>query len=446
MQVTETLSEGLKRGFTVVIPAAHIEDKHAKRLAELGRTLSLPGFRPGKVPPTVIRKRYGTAVQAEVLEESVNEATSQVLSDRGLRAATQPKVDVVSLGGGDGSEAKDLEFKVELELMPEIAMPEFSAITLTRLKATPADTGVEKALGEIATRAATLEPVAENRPAAHGDVVVVDYAGTVDGEAFQGGTGKDLEVEIGGSGFIPGFAEQLEGIVPGESRTIDVAFPENYGVATLAGKPAKFAVTATALKQKRVPEIDDALAGKLGAGTLAELRELIVERMQRDYDQVARLRLKRALLDELARAEFPVPQGMVDAEFGQIWARVEADRKAGQIDEGDAGKDDETLKGEYRAIAERRVRLGLLLAEIGRNNGITVGQEEISRAMRQEAARYPGQEQQVLEFFRKNPQAQEGLRGPIFEEKVIDFILELAKVEERSVTAEELTANADDPA
>ena len=446
MQVTETLSEGLKRGFTVVIPAAQLEDKHAKRLAELCRTLTLPGFRPGKVPPTVVRKRYGPAVQAEVLEESVNEATNQVLSDRGLRAATQPKVDVVSLGGGEGAEAKDLEFKVELELMPEIAMPDFAAIALTRLKATPADADVEKALGEIATRAATLEPVADARPAAQGDVVVADFAGTVDGEAFQGGTGKDLEVEIGGTGFIPGFAEQLEGIAPGESRTIDVTFPENYGVETLAGKPAKFAITATALKQKRVPAVDDALAEKLGAGTLAELRELIVERMQRDYDQISRLRLKRALLDELAKIEFPVPQGMVEAEFGQIWSRVEADRKAGQVDEGDAGKDEETLKGEYRAIAERRVRLGLLLAEIGRNNGITVGQEEINRAMRQEAARYPGQEQQVLEFFRKNPQAQDGLRGPIFEEKVIDFILELAKVEERGVTAEELTANPDSPA
>jgi trigger factor len=446
MQVTETLSEGLKRGFTVVIPAAQIEDKHAKRLAELGRTLSLPGFRPGKVPPTVVRKRYGTAVQAEVLEESVNEATSQVLSDRGLRAATQPKVDVVSLGGSEGGAAKDLEFKVELELMPEIAMPDFAAMALTRFKATPADPDVEKALGEIAARAATLEPVSEVRAAAQGDVVVVDYAGAVDGEAFEGGTGKELEVEIGGSGFIPGFAEQLEGITTGESRSINVTFPESYGVATLAGKPATFAITATALKQKIVPPVDDALAEKLGAGTLAELRELIVERMQRDYDQISRLRLKRALLDELAKTQFPVPQGMVEAEFDQIWARVEADRKAGQVDEGDVGKDEDTLKAEYRAIAERRVRLGLLLAEIGRSNGITVGQEEINRAMRQEAARYPGQEQQVLEFFRKNPQAQEGLRGPIFEEKAIDFVLELAKVDDQNVSAEELAANPDNPA
>lgn len=446
MQVTETLSEGLKRGFTVVIPAAQIQDKHAKRLAELGRTLSLPGFRPGKVPPTVVRKRYGTAVQAEILEESVNEATNQVLTDRGLRAATQPKVDVVSLGEGDGADPKDLEFKVEFELFPDIAMPDFAAISLTRLKATPADEDVEKALGDIAARGATLEPLAQARPAAKGDVIVVTYAGTVDGEAFEGGSGKDLEVEIGGTGFIPGFAEQLEGLAVGDSRTIDVTFPENYGVAALAGKPARFDITATALKEKHVPPVDDALAERLGAGTLADLRALIVERLQRDYDQVTRLRLKRALLDELAKTEFPVPLGMVDAEFNQIWARVEADRKAGQVDEGDAGKDEETLKTEYRAIAERRVRLGLLLAEIGRSNGITVGQEEINRAMRQEAARYPGQEQQVLEFFRKNPQAQDGLRGPIFEEKAVDFVLELAKVEDRSVTAAELTESVDEAA
>lgn len=446
MQVTETLSEGLKRGFTVVIPAAQMKDKHAKRLAELGRTLSLPGFRPGKVPPTVVRKRYGTAVQAEVLEESVNEATNQVLTDRGLRAATQPKVDVVSLGEAGGDEAKDVEFKVEFELFPEIAMPEFATIGLTRIKASPADEDIDKALGEIAERAATREPVAEPRPAAKGDVVVVSYAGTVDGEAFQGGTGNDLEVEIGGAGFIPGFAEQLEGLAVGEHRSIDVTFPEGYGVATLAGKPARFEITATALKEKHVPAVDDALAERLGAGTLADLRGLITERLQRDYDQVTRLRLKRALLDELAKTEFPVPVGMVDAEFSQIWARVEADRKSGQVDEGDAGKDEETLKSDYRTIAERRVRLGLLLAEIGRTNGITVGQEEINRAMRQEASRYPGQEQQVLEFFRKNPQVQEGLRGPIFEEKAVDFVLELAKVEDKVVTVAELTSNPDEAA
>jgi trigger factor len=378
-------------------------------------------------------------VQAEVLEECVNEATSQVLSERGLRPAMQPKIDLVSVGAAEET-GKDLEFKVELELMPEIAMPDFSAIALTRLKATPADADIEKALADIAARAATLEPVAEPRPAAAGDVVVVDYAGTVDGVAFEGGTGQGLEVEIGGSGYIPGFAEQLDGIAPGESRTIAVTFPENYGVASLAGKPAQFAITATALKHKIVPPMDDALAEKLGAGTLADLRGLIAERMQHDYDQIARQRLKRDLLDTLAKTAFPTPQGVVDAAFNQIWARVDADRKAGRLDAEDSGKDEETLKAEYRAIAERRVRLGLLLAEIGRHNGIAVGQEELNRAIRQEASRYPGQEQQVLDFFRQNQQAQDNLRGPIFEDKTIDFVLELAKVEERAVSAEELAA------
>jgi len=442
MQVTETLSEGLKRAYTVVVPAADIEGKRAARLANLGRTLSLPGFRPGKIPPTVVRQRYGTAVNAEVLEESVSEATQQVLTERGLRPALQPKIDVLSLDPS-GSAAKDLEFKVELELLPEITLPDFGAIELTRMKVEAPSETVDKALADIAQRNRTVEPIAQeelaDRGAGKGEILTADYVGRIEGAEFPGGTGKGIEVEIGGTGFIPGFSEQLEGMRPGETRTIEVTFPAEYAVPTLAGKAASFEVTGLALGRAAVPALDDELAKKLGFEDLADMRETVTRRLQAEYDQMARLRLKRQLLDALADVtRFTSPEGMVEQEFAQIWQRLEADRQAGRLDDDDKNKDEETLKADYRTIAERRVRLGLLLAEIGRANSITVAQDEMTRAMRAEAMRYRGQEQQVFEFFRQNPRATETLRAPLFEEKVIDFILELAKVEEKTVTLEEL--------
>ncbi len=450
MQVTETLSEGLKRAYTVVVPAADIESKRAARLANLGKTLNLPGFRPGKVPPTVVRQRYGSAVTAEVLEQSVSEATQQVLTERGLRPALQPKIDVLNLDAGAG-EAKDLEFKVELELLPDITLPDFSTIELTRMKAEVAPDTVDKAIAEIAQRNRTLEeiPAEErgDRGAEKGEVLTVDYVGRIEGTEFPGGTGKEMEVEIGGAGFIPGFSEQLEGMKPGETRTIEVIFPEEYGVPTLAGKAASFEVTAHKLSRPLVPAVDDELARKLGFDDLAELRDIVSKRTQAEYDQLARLRLKRQLLDALAdMTQFASPEGMVEQEFSQIWQRLEADRKQGRLDEDDKNKDEDTLKADYRKIAERRVRLGLLLAEIGRVNSITVGADEMTRAMRAEASRYPGQEQQIFEFFRQNPRAAETLRGPLFEEKVIDFIIELAKVEDKTVTGEELAKEPEEAA
>jgi trigger factor len=442
MQVTETLSEGLKRGYTVVVPAADIESKRTAKLANLGKTLNLPGFRPGKIPLVVIRQRFGSAVTAEVLEESVSEATQQVLSERGLRPAQQPKIDVVSLDPTSAA-AKDLEFKVELELLPDIELPDFSEVKVTRLKAEAAAETADKALADIAQRNRELVELTPeelgDRGAAKAEVLTVDYAGKIDGVEFPGGSGTDVEVEIGGSGFIPGFSEQLEGLKAGESRTIEVTFPAEYGAPNLAGKAATFDVTAKKLSRAVVPAADEELAKKLGFDDLAAMRDMITQRIQAEYDQMSRLRLKRELLDALAdKVKFASPEVMVEQEFSQIWQRLETDRQAGRMDEDDKEKDDETLKADYRAIAERRVRLGLLLAEIGRVNSITVHPDEMTRAMRMEASRYPGQEQQIFEFFRQNPQAANALRGPIFEEKVIDFILELAKVEDATVTPEEL--------
>ena len=442
MQVTETLSEGLKRAYTVVVPASDIERKRAARFANLGKTLALPGFRPGKVPLTLVRQRFGTRVSAEVLEESVSEATRQVLSERGLRPAQQPKVDLVSLDVGAGA-AKDLEFKVELELLPEITLPDFSAISLTRMKAEVSPETVDKTLADIARRNRELIEITPeelgDRGAAKGEAVTVDYVGRVDGVEFPGGTGNDIVVEVGGEGFIPGFSDQMEGMKPGEIRTLEVTFPADYAVPDLAGKPATFEVTAKKLNRSLVPEVDGELAKKLGFDDLAAIREAVTGRIQGEYDQISRLRLKRQLLDALADvAVFASPESMVEQEFSQIWQRLETDRKAGRLDDDDKDKDDETLKSDYRAIAERRVRLGLLLSEIGRTNSITVAPDEMARAMRIEAMRYPGQEQQVMEYFRQNPRATDTLRGPLYEDKVVDFVLELAKVEDSVVTAEEL--------
>jgi trigger factor len=437
MNVTETLSEGLRRGFAITVPMSAIEEKRSAKLTEISKTVKLPGFRPGKVPASIVKQRYGTAVMAEVLEESVQDAMQQVLEERGLRPAMQPKVEVKQLPEKD----QDLQFDLDVELLPEITMPDFAGLALTRYKAEPAAEAIDKALTEIAARQEAKEPVTEDRGAQTGDTLTVDFLGKVDGVAFPGGTGTDMAVKLGGEGFIPGFSEGMEGMKVGEERQINVTFPAEYHAKELAGKAATFDLTAKLLEQSKPVAVDEALATAIGFETLDELRTAISGQIQREFDSISRMRIKRDLLDALSKqASFEVPPSMVEAEFAQIWARVESDLKEGKLDDEDKGKNEETLKAEYRPIAERRVRLGLLLSEIGRQNGIQVQPDELSRAMRAEASRYPGQEGAVMEFFRKNPQAAENLRGPIYEDKVIDFILELAKVEDKLVTAEELSA------
>lgn len=437
MQVTETLSEGLKRGFTVTVPAAEIASKRDARLKEVAANLNLPGFRPGKVPVSLAKQRYGESVWAEVLEQTVSDALRNVFDERGIRPAGQPKVDLVS---GQTDDGKDLEFTVEAEILPEIAVPDLSDLALTRLKANVSDEAINKVLDDIAKRGRTFEVVEEVRPVAKGDVVAIDFVGKRDGVPFEGGSAEDVNVEIGGEGFIPGFAEQIEGMKPGEEKVITVTFPEDYGATELAGKEATFDIKAKQIKKPVNAPIDDELAKKMGFESLDQLKDLIRKQIEGEYDQLSRLRIKRELLDELAKkTDFTAPEGMVDAEFNQIWARVEEDRKSGQLDDEDKNKDEETLRADYRKIAERRVKLGLLLAEIGRKNNITVTPDELGRAVRAEAMRYPGQEKQVFEFFQKNPQAAESLRGPIFENKVVDYLIELAKVTDKEVTPEELS-------
>jgi trigger factor len=434
MQVTEKISEGLKHAFAVVLPAADLAARRDARLAEIGRELRLPGFRPGKVPPKIVAARYGQAVMGEVLEHSLGDAARRIVTDRGLKPAVQPKVEIVNWSDG-----ADLEFNLDVEVLPEITIPDLAAITVEKLVATPSEEEVAKRLEEVARRHRGSEPIEETRPAAAGELLVVDFTGRIDRRTFRGGSATDMEIEVGGAGFVPGFTEGLVGLAPGETREVTVTFPAAYPAEDLAAKTAVFEVTAKALRRALPPTIDDALAAKHGFADLNAMREAIRGAIQREYDQLARLRLRRALLDRLAeQARFPAPEAMVEAEFGAIWLRIEEDMKAGTLDEADKGKDEGTLKAEYRAIAERRVRLGLLLSEIGRANDLTVSQDELKRAIIAEAQRYPGQERKVLEYYHQNPQAIERFRAPLFEEKVIDYVLALAKVSEQSVEPAEL--------
>jgi trigger factor len=450
MQVTETLSDGLKRGYTVVLPAENLDSRRAARLADLGKTLKLPGFRPGKVPLTIVKQRFGTAVAAEVVDESVRDAMETVMAERGLRPARQPKVALVTENPTEPG--VNVEFSVEMELLPAITLPDFSGIALTRYKTEVAPEQIEEALGRIGKANRTLEPLSaeelaarpEGDGAVNGDVLTMDYLGKIDGEPFEGGAGTDIEVEIGGEGFIPGFAEQLAGAKPGEARTIAVTFPENYGKTELAGKPATFDITVKQVSRQVIPAINDDLALKLGVDSEAELRDLVRNSQQREYDQISRTRLKKVLLDALTGlVDFPVPPSIVDEEFKQIWDQFEKARTAGTQDEEDKGKDDDTLKAEYRAIAERRVRLGLLLAEIATVNAITVSQQELDRALYARVSQFKGQEMQMFDLFKQYPEMMNTIRGPILEDKVVDFVLELANVTEQVVPP--LTLLNDDP-
>lgn len=434
MQVTQTQSEGLKREFKVTVPASDLQERRAARLQELARTVNIPGFRPGKVPASVVKQRFGQSVEGEVLDKTINECVSELMKTHDLRPASQPKVDV-----GQLDDASDLEFTLNLEVLPAITIPETSDITLTRMTAKPAQDGVDKALEELAKRNRTFENIEEVRPAKQGDVLNVNFIGKIDGTPFDGGTANDVNVEIGGAGFIPGFAEQIEGMSAGEEKTINVTFPADYQAKELAGKEAQFEIKANSLKKPVDPAIDDELAKKMGFESLEKLRELISSQAENEYSQLTRLRIKRELLDKLAeRTDFEAPESMIEAEFGQIWQRIEQDRQNGSLDEEDASKSEDDLRSDYRKIAERRVKLGLLLAEIGREKEISVSREELMGAVQQEAMRYPGQEQAVFEFFGKNPQAVEGLRGPILENKVVDYLIELAQVTDKEVTPEEL--------
>lgn len=446
MQVTEIESEGLRRAYKVVVPAGDVAHRLATRLAEIGRSVSLPGFRPGKVPMSLIKQRYTDSVMGEILERTVSESSEKAISERELRPAARPKIEVTSF-----AEGQDLEFTMAIEVLPEIKPMDFSELRLERLKARVSDDEIDKTLARIAERHPRSAPIAEDRPSKAGDLVVIDFVGRIGETEFEGGSARGFELELGSNRFVPGFEDQLEGRKAGEHVTVNVVFPEEYGARELAGKAATFEVDVKEIRDKVAVPVDDALARELGLESLAALRKSLRERLEREHAAISRSRLKRALLDELAEAhDFMLPEGVVEAELDSIWKQVkgEGHETAGEADPGeqpDPGeKDEDELRAECRAIAERRVRLGLLLGEVGRVNNISVTPEEVNKALYAEAARHPGREKEVLGFYRKVPQALANLRAPIYEDKVVDFILEMAQLSEREVDAEELYMTPDE--
>jgi trigger factor len=445
MNVTETHSEGLSRTFKVTVPATTIDEHMSNRLSELAGAVRLPGFRPGKVPLSLVKKRYGPQVMGEVLEQTVRETSAAALSERGLRSAGRPKIEI-----SEFAEGKDLEYTLAVELLPEIEPIDFSGLSLERLTAAVNDDQVESELKRIAERNRGSQPLAAPRPAKDSDLVKIDFVGRIDGKEFEGGAAQDHELGLGSKSFVPGFEDQLIGASAGESRTVTIDFPADYAAKDLAGKTAQFEVTVKEIREQGPIKIDDELAKSVGADDLEGLKRMLRERLERHYQQMARMRLKRKLLDELAdKHSFPVPPGMVSAEYDSIVQQVtrggaepEPDPMPAEGGEArpkaaDANLSDED-KAEFRRIAERRVRLGLLLSEVGRRNNIQVSEEEMRRALGQAAARNPGREREVIEFYQGNPDAMAALRAPLYEEKVVDFILEIAQVSDRSVSVDDL--------
>jgi trigger factor len=439
MQVTETATDGLKREFRVVVPATDLEAKVAERIDDLKGRVQLRGFRPGKVPISHLRRVYGKAAMAEVIEAAVREANSKIVTDGGFKLATEPKVTLPSEEGAVESliaGKTDLTYTVAIEIVPPITLADFKTIKLERLVSEVTDTELDEALQRIADQNKPF--TARSEAAEKGDRVVIAYKGTIGGEAFEGGTGDDAPVLIGSGTFIPGFEDQLVGMKAGETKTFDIKFPENYH-APVAGKDATFEVTAKSVEAPGTVTIDDEFAKSLGLESLAKLRDAIRERIQREHAGASRQKLKRSLLDQLdALHKFDPPPSLVEEEFRNVWSTIENDLKTQGRTFADEGTTEDKARAEYRAIAERRVRLGLVIAEIGDKNNIKVTDEQLSAALVERARQLPGREQEVWDYYRNNPSALASLRAPIFEEKVVDFLVELAQVTERHVSREDL--------
>ena len=442
MQVTETLSEGLKREFKVNVPASELDAKVNVRLDELKARVRIDGFRPGKVPVSHLKRVYGRSAMAEVIEATVRDTNNQIVSERGYKLAADPKVTlpteqdaVEKLISGQS----DLDYTMAVEIVPPIELTDFKAIKLTKLTSEVTDAEVDEALARITEQNKPYSAKPEGEKAAKDDRVVISFAGTIDGTPFEGGSAEDSVVLIGSNTFIPGFEDQLIGIGVGETRTLKVTFPQHYGKETLAGKDAEFVVTAKSIETPGTVTVDDEFAKSLGLESLAKLREAVKDRIAREHVGASRQKLKRALLDELdARHKFEPPPSLVEEEFDRVWKSVLSEMETEKKSFADENTTEEKAKAEYRAIAERRVRLGLVLAEIGEKNKITVTDEELNRAVMEHVRQFPGQEQRVWDYYRQNPQAIAGLRAPIYEEKVVDFLLELANVTEKKVAREEL--------
>ena len=441
MQVTQTKAEGLSREFEVAVPAQELQDKLTARIEEIRPQMKLKGFRPGKVPAAHVKRMFGKSIMGEMIEGVVQEANQKAVEDAEVRPASQPQVNIKSDMEQVLEGKADLEYQMHFDVMPDFEPIDVTTLSVERPVSDIEDSEVEDALSRLAEQNTKFEARDHDGRAEDGDAVIIDFLGKIDGEPFEGGQAEQQAVVIGSNRFIPGFEEQLVGAKKDDEKELNVTFPEDYGAEDLAGKEAVFEVKVHEVRAPETPEIDDEFAKGLGLEGLAQLREMVTGQIQTEYDGMSRQKAKRALLDELDKShDFELPSGMVNAEFQQIWAQLQQEKEAGRLDEEDAAKSDEDLEKEYRTIAERRVRLGLVLAEIGRGQEIQISQDEVNAALIAEARRFPGQEQQVIEMFQKNPQMLDQLRAPIYEDKVVDYILETATVSEKSVSKEELFA------
>ncbi|PNQ01434.1 trigger factor [Sphingobium sp. SA916] len=437
MQTVETLNEGLKRAYTVTITSKDIDARVEKEVAAIAPQVRMPGFRPGKVPANLVKKMHGESLQRDALNSSIQDSIQKLIADQKLRPAMQPSVEL-----DEAFEfGKDAEVKVELEVLPEIAAPSIEGLKLERLTVEVADAQVDEAAGRIATQQGALEEHAASHKAKDGDTLTIDFVGKIDGEAFEGGSAEDVKLKIGSGQFIPGFEEQLAGVKKGDEKTITVTFPEDYGAAHLAGKEATFDITVKAILNADKPKLDDDFAKSLGLGGLDKLKELLKGQIEQEHNGLTRTHMKRKLLDQLAAAhDFDVPPSMVEAEFNQIWAQLQHEASHEEDPEA-ALKEMEAEKEDYRAIAVRRVRLGLLLSEIGQANGVVVSDQEMNRLIMQAAQQYsPQDRERFVQYVRQDPMAAAQLRAPLYEDKVVDFLFEKAEITDRAVSREELEA------
>jgi trigger factor len=439
--VTETNSTGLKRELKVVVGQTELGERFAARLDEVKDRVQLKGFRKGKVPLAHIKKLYGRSVMAEVVQETVEETSRKAVEQREERPAHRPNIDFTE----DKAEIErvlsgqaDLAYTMSFEVLPKITIVDLASLKLEREVADVADESVDKAIDDLVQRSVKHEPE-EGRAAGKGDRLTIDFVGRVGGEEFEGGKGEDMQLVVGEGNFIPGFVEGLEGAKAGEARLVKLKFPDDYPAQQLAGKDAEFSVTVKEVAKPVLPAVDDEFAKTLGAQSLAQLKDMVRARIAAEYASVSRMKLKRQALDALDTAhDFALPESLVTAEFDSIWGRLGQSLQAEGKSLADAGKPEEELKAEYRKMAERRVRLGLVIGEIGDRQKVQVTQDELKRALVEQARRYPGQERAVYQFYEKNPAALTNLRAPIFEDKVVDYILEQAKPVDRKVAVEDL--------
>jgi trigger factor len=443
MQVIETLAEGLKRELKVVIPAKDMEARMNERLAETKDKVRINGFRPGKVPFAHLKKMYGKSIMAELVNELVREKPTEILSERGEKSATQPEIAMTENEAEADkilSAEADFEFTLAYEIIPAIELKDVSGIKVTREVVDIDEAEVTEQILKIAENARTYET--KKGKAANGDRVTIDYLGKVDGEAFDGGKDEDAELVLGSNRFIPGFEEQLVGLKAGDEKVINVTFPAEYPAANLAGKEATFDITVKDVAAAAEVEINDDLATKLGLESADKLKEVVRGQIESQYGAMTRQKVKRQILDQLDELyQFDTPQRLVDAEFDNIWRQINTDLEQAGKTFADEDTTEEEARGEYRKLAERRVRLGLVLSEIGEKAGVQVTDEEMQRSLFEQLRQFPGQEKQIIDYFQKTPGAAASLRAPIFEEKVVDHLLSEVKVTDKTVSKEELMAD-----